>query len=52
MPGWKKFEFPPDMITQEEGEKNMKLTKYQLQRMLKERVFAKVTSSQLIMETQ
>ncbi len=40
--GWKKYEFPPDMITQEEGEKNMKLTKYQLQRMLKERVFAKV----------
>lgn len=40
--GWKKYEFPPDMITQEEGEKTMKLTKHQLQRMLKERIFTKV----------
>jgi len=43
--GWKKFEFPPDMITQEEGEKNMKLTKHQLQKMLKERVFTKVKAA-------
>lgn len=39
--GWKKYEFPPDMITQEQGEKTMKLTKHQLQKMLKERIFTK-----------
>jgi hypothetical protein len=43
--GWKKFEYPPDMITSEEKEKNMKLTKYQMEKMLDHRVNTKIITA-------
>jgi len=35
--GWKKFEFPPNMIDEELKNKNMQLTKYQIAQVIKDR---------------
>ena len=43
--GWKKFEFPPDMITQELEEKKMTLTTHQSIQMFKNRIVGKMTES-------
>lgn len=43
--GWKKFEYPPDMITAEENDKNMKLTKYQMASILDQRVNTKIITA-------
>lgn len=43
--GWKKYEYPPNMIQEEEKEKNMKLTKYQMASMLKARIANKIAVS-------
>ena len=43
--GWKKYEFPPDMITQEQKDKTMKLNKYQMMQMIKDRINGRILIS-------
>ena len=46
--GWKKFEFPPDMITEELQEKRMNLTTHQAIQMFKNRIVAKIGESRYL----
>ena len=46
--GWKKYEFPPDMITEELKEKRMSLTTHQAIQMFKNRIVAKIGESKYL----
>lgn len=43
--GWKKYEFPPDMITAEQNEKKMKLTWPQIKRLMGKQIESRIYSS-------
>ena len=43
--GWKKYEFPPDMITAEQNEKKMKLSWPQIKRLMGKQIESRIFSS-------
>lgn len=43
--GWKKYEFPPDMITAEQNEKKMKLSWPQIKRLMAKQIESRIYSS-------
>jgi len=43
--GWKKYEFPPDMITAEQNEKKMKLSWPQIKRLMSKQIESRIYSS-------
>jgi hypothetical protein len=43
--GWQKFEFPPDMITEEQNAKTMKLTASQMESMMEKRISSRIITA-------
>lgn len=43
--GWTKYEFPPDMISEEQAAKTMKLSSYQMSRMLEQKMNEKMVAA-------